>query len=164
MFLLFVFDTFHRAIFHLRPRGCVRGRCLTLEHFPSISATRSLLRNAGCSLALPPQVATRGDNAKKAWRRARPRASAPEMSTIVRAGEERRGNWTGPAARGAGAGGEVGSGEDTQPEEVGGEGTSGDLRPLWRWGCPVPPHHTPCRSQAGAGGAIPTPPLPAARL
>lgn len=81
------------------------------------------------------------------------------MSTIVRAGEERRGDWTGPAA-GTGFGGWGG----TRREEVGGEGTSGDLRPLWRWGCPVSPHHIPRGSQAGAGGTIPTPPLPAARL
>ena len=89
-----------------------------------------------------------------AWRRARPRVNAPEMSTIVRAGEA-SGAWeTGRDLPG-----------DTRRAEVVVERTSEDLYPpLPRWGCPVSPHPAPPRSQAGEAGTFPTPALPAARL
>lgn len=159
VFLFFVFDTSHRAVFPLRPWGWVRALCLTLEHFLSVSATRHLLCNAGCLLlALPPQVATRGDNARN---RLAQSPAQGERSRNVNHCACRRGEETGRDLR---RGWGLGRWGGTRREEVGGESTSGDLRPLWRWGCPVSPHHTPRGSQAGAGGTVPTPPLPAARL
>lgn len=81
---------------------------MTLEHFLSISVplVPSLQSGmfTGTTARLRPKEITPGN----AWRRARPRVSAPEMSTIVRAGEDRldgtcRGTHAWRKWRGAGA-------------------------------------------------------------
>lgn len=75
---------------------------------------------------------------ENAWLRARPRVSAPEMSTIVRAGEEWRGTWTGPA-------GELGGGK------LGVQVRLETSVPSGVWGCPVSPHPHPRIASWGRG-------------
>lgn len=88
---------------------------MTLEHFLSISVPRAPPPQHGMlsSLALPPQVVRpKKITPGSAWRGARHRTSAPEMSTIVRAGE-----GTGRGLRGT-----------RGRRKWGVESTSGDLR------------------------------------
>lgn len=90
----FVFNTFHCAIFHLRLRGPCEGPECDLGAIPKhlcALGISSVERDAHRpSLQDGPKEIAPGN----AWRRSRPRVSAPEMSTIVLAGKARRGDWT----------------------------------------------------------------------
>lgn len=115
---------------------------MTLEHFLSISVPRAPPPQHGMlsSLALPLQVVRPKITPGSAWRGARHRASAPEMSTIVRAGE-----GTGRGLRGTHG-----------RRKWGVESTSGDLRsPPALGGVPGPPSPARPRIACWGGGHTP---------
>lgn len=127
--------------------GPVRVLRVTLGHFLSISVPRapSLQNGILSSLALPPQVVSPEITPGSAWLGARHGASAPEMSTIVRAGE-------GPGRGPRGTHGRRKWGSKARLEIF-------PPLPRWGWGgegwwCPFPsPRPPPDRKLGRLGGA-----------
>nr|KAF6422749.1 hypothetical protein HJG63_008563 [Rousettus aegyptiacus] len=140
----FVFNTFHCAIFHLRLRGPCEGPECDLGAIPKHLCALGISSVERDAHRPSLQDATKRDRTRKRL------AQIPAQSERSRnvnhcacgKGEKRR-------LDGSAKGHTVG------------ECTSGGLCPFSRWGCRVPPAP---RSQAGAGGTLLTPPLPAARL
>lgn len=153
--------TLSTASFSTYSFGPVRVLRVTLGHFLSMSVppgSSSAKRDA--QLTSPTsQVARPEITPGSAWRGARPRASAPEMSTIVRAGERPgRGPRGTHGRRKWGSGGRKLIWRSMLPSHAGvcvcGGGVPGSLpppAPIASWG-------------GGGGGTLLTAPLLAARL